>query len=106
MKQYPGCCQSRNCGEIYCKGCPNEKHLIAYYGAAQHEGNQLKAAFTLAREVNNALEKGDYQFDVYYNHLAGRFLHFYACGHREVAGDKDITYSHQCADCQSMRPAH
>ena len=105
-KIYPSCCLSMNCGEIYCKGCPNEQDLIAYYGKEKHESSQFCAAFTLAREVNNAYENGDYRFDPYYQHLAGRFISYYSCGHREINREKDHFYDHLCADCHSQRPAH
>jgi len=72
MKQYPNSCYSSNCGEIYCKGCKYEKHLIAYYGEAKHAENQFNAAWTLAKEVNSALSEDRYKNDWYYLQLAGR----------------------------------
>lgn len=72
MKYYPNSCYSRNCGEIYCKGCSNEKHLIKYYGTTKHAENQFNAAWTLAKEVNNALNNEQYKNDWYYLQLAGK----------------------------------
>lgn len=72
MKQYPTCCLSAYCGEIACRGCKNEKYLIAYYGMTKHSELQYNGAWTLAHEINKALGTEQYKNDFYYNQLAGR----------------------------------